>query len=95
VSAAGVCGERVSLLGEVLAPVRPHLAAAQRDGVVSAEQVHLIARALAKVDRAGFDPADIDAGEVLLTGFAATFGAKDLRGCHMVCVSTPKGRVST
>jgi hypothetical protein len=30
------------------------------------------------VDRPGFDPADITAGEVLLTGFAASFGPKEL-----------------
>ena len=58
------------MLGEPLAPVRPHLAAAQRAGEVSPEQVAIIERALARVDRPGFDPADIDAGEQLLTRFA-------------------------
>lgn len=79
VSAAEACGGRVSMMGEALPPMRPCLAAAQRDGVVSPEQVQIIASALANVDRAGFDPVDIVAGEELLTGFAATFGAKDLR----------------
>jgi hypothetical protein len=79
VLAAEACGQRRSMLGEVLAPTRPVLAAAQRDGTVSAEQVSIIASGLAKVDRAGFDPADIDAGERLLTDFASTFGCKDLK----------------
>lgn len=79
VVAARACGERVSMQGEVLAPVRPQLAAAQRDGGVSSEQVHIIATALAKVDRPGLDAAAVTAGEGLLTGFAATFGAKDLK----------------
>jgi hypothetical protein len=41
--------------------------------------VGIIERALAKVDRPGFDPADITAGEELLTRFAAEFGPKDLK----------------
>ena len=36
-------------------------------------------RALSPLDRRGFDPAEIDHGEQLLTGFAAQFGPKDLR----------------
>lgn len=79
VAAAQACGERVSMQGEVLTPVRPQLAAAQRDGTVSPEQVHIIAAALAKVDRPGLDAAAVVAGEGLLTRFAATFGAKDLK----------------
>ncbi len=67
------------MLGEVLAPARPCLAEAQRDGVVSPEQVNIIERALSQVDRRGFDPADIAAAEELLTGCAATFGPKELR----------------
>lgn len=79
VTAAEACGERVSILGETLVPLRPRLAGAQRDGVVSPEQVQIIERALAKVDQRGFDPADITAAEQLLTGCAATFGPKELR----------------
>jgi len=78
-TAAGACGERVSMLGEVLAPSRSCLAAAQRDGQVSPEQVQIIEQALAKVDRIGFDPAQVEAGERILTDFATTFGTKDLR----------------
>ena len=44
------------MTGQPLAPVRPHLAAAQRDGDVSPEQVDIVERALAKVTGAGFDP---------------------------------------
>jgi hypothetical protein len=79
VTSAEACAERVTMLGEALAPVRPHLAAAQRDGLVSPEQVHIVAQALHKVDRSGFDQADIETGERLLTDFATTFGAKDLK----------------
>ena len=35
--------------------------------------------ALSKADRPGIDPADLDAGEELLVGFAHTFGGSDLR----------------
>ena len=79
VASAEACAQQVSMLGKELAPVRPHLAAAQRDGLVTPEQVHIVVQALAKVDRLGFDRGDIDAGERLLTAFAATFGAKDLK----------------
>lgn len=79
VKAAEACAERTSMLGEVLPPARPELAAAQREGVVSPEQVQIIERALSKVDRPGFDPMDIATGERLLTNFAATFGTKDLK----------------
>jgi hypothetical protein len=66
------------MLGQPLAPRWPTLAAAQRDGAVSTEQVNLIERALAKVDHRGFDPADLEAGERLLTEHARTLGPKDL-----------------
>ncbi len=79
VRAAAAVGERVSLTGEPLGPVRPYLAAAQRSGEVNAEQVAIIERALSTVEGRGFDPADLDQGEQLLTGFAASFGPKELR----------------
>ncbi len=78
VRAAGAVGERVSMLGAPLAPLRPALAAAQRDGQVSAEQVNVVERALAQIDRPGFHPDDAEAAEQLLTGFAGTFGPADL-----------------
>ena len=79
VRAAAAVGDRMSVTGEPLAPVRPQLAAAQRAGEVTPEQVAIIERALGKVDQRGFDPADLDAGEQLLTRFAETFGPTDLR----------------
>lgn len=72
---------RVSVLGQGLAPARSVLAACQRAGGVTTEQVQIILRGLAKVDRPGFDPADVDRGEQTLTEFAATFGPKDLQVC--------------
>jgi Domain of unknown function (DUF222)/HNH endonuclease len=78
-AAAAACGLRASLSGLSLPPVRPQLAAAQREGLVSPEQVDIIDRALKKVDRDGFDPGDIATGEASLTNFAATFGTKDLK----------------
>ena len=42
VRAAEAVAERVSMLGEPLGPVRPQLAAAQRDGDISPEQVDII-----------------------------------------------------
>ena len=53
------------MTGQLLDPVRPQLAAAQPDGEVSPEQVDIVERALAKVDRVGFDPDAVTAGEEL------------------------------
>jgi hypothetical protein len=78
VKAAAAVGPRHSMLGEALEPTRPLLAAAQRTGEVTPDQLHLIQRALASVDRPGFDPADITAAETLLTSFATSFGPKEL-----------------
>ena len=79
VRAAEAVGPRTSMLGEPLEPVRPVLAAAQQAGEVSAEKVAIIERALDKVDRRGFDPADIATGEALLTEHAAVFPPEDLK----------------
>ena len=79
VRAAEVLAQRMSMTGEPLEPIRPLLAAAQRGGGLSPEQVGIIERALTKVDRPGFDPADITAGEELLTRFAHQFGPKELK----------------
>ena len=67
------------MLGEPLEPVRPVLAAAQQAGELSSEKVAIIERAVDKVDRRGFDPADIARGEQLLTEHAAVFPPEDLR----------------
>ena len=79
VRAAEALSGRMSMTGQPLAPVRPHLAAAQRDGDVSAEQVDIVERGLAKVSGPGFDPADVEWAEEKLAGYAATFGPKDLK----------------
>ena len=67
------------MTGQPLDPVRPHLAAAQRDGEICPEQVDVVERALAKVDRVGFDPDRVAWGEQQLAGWAGQFGPKDLR----------------
>jgi hypothetical protein len=79
VRAADAVGSRQSMTGEELAPLRPVLAAAQRAGNVTPEQVAVIERALSRVDHRGFDLENVAAGERLLTEFAITFGPKDLR----------------
>ncbi len=76
VKAADALAAGSTMTGERLEPRRPVLAAAQRAGDVTPEQVQVIVRALEKVDRPGFDPADITVGERLLTGQAATFDPK-------------------
>src|SRR6476646_9403926 len=80
VQAAEQVGDRASMTGQPMQPVRPVLAVAQRAGDVTPEQVHIIAKGLAGVDRAGFDPADIAAGEQILTRAALEVGPKDLQG---------------
>src|SRR5947208_1484567 len=47
VLAAAQVGVRVSMTGQPMDPVRPLLAAAQRRGTVSPEQVHIIVKGLA------------------------------------------------
>jgi hypothetical protein len=79
VRAAETLTERMSMTGQPLAPVRPYLAAAQRDGEVSPEQVDIVERALARVDRVGFDPDQLAWGEQQLAEWAGQFGPKDLR----------------
>ena len=63
VRAAEALSGRMCMTGQPLAPVRPYLAAAQRDGDVCAEQVDIIERGLAKVSGPGFDPAEVEWGE--------------------------------
>ena len=79
VRAAQALGPRTSMVGEPLGPYWPRLAAAQRSGEVSPEQVAIVERALARVDRRGFSPTDVDAGEGLLADNAALLGPKDLK----------------
>jgi hypothetical protein len=76
VRAAEHLADRTSMTGEPLAPVRTHLSAAQRDGLVTPEQVTLIDTALRKVKHC--DPAAVDAGERLLVEQATQLGYQDL-----------------
>ena len=76
VRAAEHLANRTSMTGEPLEPIRPHLAAAQRDGLVTPEQVTLIDTALRKVKHC--DPAAVEAGEVLLVQHATQLGYQDL-----------------
>ena len=78
VRAAEQVGARRSVTGEVLEPLRPTLAAAQRNGEASPEQVDVVLRALATVDHRGFAPADLDTAEQLLAGFTTAFGPRHL-----------------
>jgi len=78
VRAAEALASRTTMTGESLEPRRPVIAAAQRAGDVTPEQVHLIQRALDRVDRPGFDPADVARGEALLIAHATTFEPKVL-----------------
>ena len=78
VRAAEQLAERMSMTGEPLQPLRPHLADKQRTGEVSADNADVVIRALAPVSRRGFDPDLIDAGERLLAEHATSFGPKDL-----------------
>jgi hypothetical protein len=79
VRAAETLAEWMSMTGEPLEPVRPHLAERQRFGEISAEKADLVVRTLAPLTRRGFDPEAIDAGEQLLARFATQFAPKELR----------------
>ena len=76
VKAAEHLADRTTMTGEPLAPVRTHLSAAQRDGLITPEQVTLIDTALRKVKHC--DPAAVDAGERLLVQHATQLGYHDL-----------------
>ena len=79
VRAAQQLGNRRALTGASLPPLRPHLAAAQRRGEISAEQVGVVDRGLRAVDHPGFDPADVEAGEEILARQARTLGPGELK----------------
>ena len=81
VRAAEQVGGRVDPLGDPLPARWPVLAAAQRDGAVSPEQVERIVAGLARVDRPGFDSVQVAAGERQLTSRAQVLGPKDLQAC--------------
>jgi hypothetical protein len=75
--AAAALGPRFSPLGEAVEPALPSLAAAQRAGEVSTEQVQIVARAIQKLPN--LDPDEVPAAEQLLTKHARELGPKDLR----------------
>ena len=79
IRAADALGERVTMTGEPLAPNRPALAAAQRDGLASPEQLDICLRALDQVDHSGFAATDLEKADRLLAQFATTFAPKELR----------------
>lgn len=78
VHAAEAVGRRSSMLGQPLAPLRPVLAAAQRAGEVSPEQVGIVTRALGQLPSSA-DPGEMAEVEQTLTGHAQVFGPKELR----------------
>ncbi len=79
VRAAAAVGPRRSMLGEKLEPVLPRLAALQRSGVVSAEKVQIVERAMHKLTRPGLHPDAVDMAEQLLTQYAPVLGPVELR----------------
>jgi Domain of unknown function (DUF222)/HNH endonuclease len=64
---------------ESVGPVLPRLAAAQRAGQVSPEQVQIVVRAMQKLDRPDLDRAEVAAAEQQLVKHAQQLGPKDLR----------------
>ena len=79
VRAAAAVGPRTTMLGEKLDPVLPQLAALQRDGVVSAEKVAIVERAMQKLTRPDLDPEAVETAEQLLTDHAAILAPPELR----------------
>ncbi len=74
VRAAAAVGPRKSMLGEQLEPVLMRLAALQRSGVVTAEKVQIVERAMHKLTRPSLDPHDVETAEQLLTQYAPVLG---------------------
>ena len=79
VRAAAAVGSRTSMLGASLDPVLPRLAALQRDGVVSAEKVAIVERAMHKLTRHDLDPEAVETAEQLLTDHAAILAPPELQ----------------
>ncbi len=57
----------------------PRLAALQRQGVVTAEKVQIVERAMHKLTRPGLHPDAVDMAEQLLTQYAPVLGPVELR----------------
>jgi hypothetical protein len=79
VRAAAALSPRISIEGEAMEPVLPRLAAAQRAGAVTTEQVQIVARAMQKLTRPDLNPEQVAAVEQLLVKHAQELGPKDLR----------------
>ena len=79
VRAAAAVGPRTTMLGEKLEPVLPQLAALQRDGVVSAEKVAIVERAMHQLTRHDVQPDNVDQAEQLLTDHAAILAPPELK----------------
>jgi len=93
VRAAAAVGPRMSMLGEQLEPLLPKLAAVQRDGAVTAEQLQIVERAMHKLCRVGLDPHDVETAEQLLTNYAPLLGPTDLHryALQVVNAADPDG----
>ncbi len=79
VRAARQLGVRRAMTGPSLPPLRPHLAAAQRRGEITPEQVGVIDCGLQAVDHPGFDPGDVEAGEQILAHQGKSLGPAELK----------------
>ena len=79
IRAAAAVGPRTTMLGEKLEPVLPQLAALQRDGVVSAEKVAIVERAMHQLSRPDLDPEAVETAEQLLADHAAILAPPELR----------------
>ena len=93
VRAAAAVGPRKSMLGEQLEPVLMRLAALQRSGVVTAEKVQIVERAMHKLTRPSLDPHDVETAEQLLTQYAPVLGPAELRryALQVVNAADPDG----
>jgi Domain of unknown function (DUF222) len=79
IRAAAAVGTRTSMLGLSLDPVLPRLAALQQEGVVSAEKVAIVERAMHKLTRPDVHPDNVDRAEQLLTDHAVILAPPELR----------------
>jgi hypothetical protein len=67
------------MLGASLDPLLPRLAALQREGVVSAEKVAIVERAMHKLTRPDLDPHAVQTAEELLTEHAVILAPAELK----------------
>ena len=79
VRAAAAVGPRTTTDGEQPEAVLPNLAAAQRDGTVSPEQVRIVDRAMQKLSRPDLNPEQVAAAEQQLVAHAQLQGPKELQ----------------